>query len=83
MQYGLILVVKSCKMYSPNFPHGIMEQTLQKKTERNERNRTLKKEPIDHSQTIPKTKRSYQIGRNTGRDLRNLGSKKRNKLEEK
>ncbi|MDC0704799.1 MULTISPECIES: hypothetical protein [Priestia] len=35
------------------------------------------KEPIDHSQTIPKTKRSYQIGRNTGRDLRNLGSKKR------
>ncbi|MBU3569203.1 hypothetical protein IUJ58_25780 [Priestia aryabhattai] len=41
------------------------------------------KERIDHSQTIPKTKRSYQIGRNTGRDLRNLGSKKRNKLEEK
>jgi len=41
------------------------------------------KERIDHSQTIPKTKRSYQIGRNTGRDLRNLGSKKRNKLKEK
>ncbi|MBY0201306.1 hypothetical protein H7U05_29175 [Priestia megaterium] len=41
------------------------------------------KEPIDHSQTIHKTKRSYQIGRNTGRDLRNLGSKKRNKPEEK
>ncbi|WP_455931387.1 hypothetical protein [Priestia aryabhattai] len=41
------------------------------------------KERIDHSQTVHKTKRSYQIGRNTGRDLRNLGSKKRNKLEEK
>ncbi|MBN8253653.1 pLS20_p028 family conjugation system transmembrane protein [Priestia flexa] len=41
------------------------------------------KERIDNSQTIHKTKRSYQIGRNTGRDLRNLGSKKRNKLEEK
>ncbi|KRE07378.1 hypothetical protein ASE46_24740 [Bacillus sp. Root239] len=41
------------------------------------------KERIDHSQTIPKTKRSYQIGRNTGLDLRNLGSKKRNKPEEK
>ncbi|MBD8115036.1 pLS20_p028 family conjugation system transmembrane protein [Priestia megaterium] len=41
------------------------------------------KERIDHSQTIHKTKRSYQIGRNTGRDLRNLGSKKRNKPEEK
>ncbi|MEI2342408.1 hypothetical protein V8V71_27130, partial [Priestia megaterium] len=38
---------------------------------------------IDNSQTIHKTKRSYQIGRNTGRDLRNLGSKKRNKPEEK
>jgi hypothetical protein len=31
------------------------------------------KERIDNSQTIHKTKRSYQIGRNTGRDLRNLG----------
>ncbi len=41
------------------------------------------KERIDNSQTIHKTKRSYQIGRNTGRDLRNLGSKKRNKSEEK
>ncbi|MGO1102054.1 pLS20_p028 family conjugation system transmembrane protein (plasmid) [Priestia megaterium] len=41
------------------------------------------KERIDNSQTIHKTKRSYQIGRNTGRDLRNLGSKKRNKPEEK
>ncbi|MBE5101477.1 hypothetical protein IGH99_20175, partial [Bacillus aryabhattai] len=40
-------------------------------------------ERIDNSQTIHKTKRSYQIGRNTGRDLRNLGSKKRNKSEEK
>ncbi|WP_394530860.1 pLS20_p028 family conjugation system transmembrane protein [Priestia aryabhattai] len=38
---------------------------------------------IDNSQTIHKTKRSYQIGRNTGRDLRNLGSKKRNKPDEK
>ncbi|MDP9580242.1 UNVERIFIED_ORG: hypothetical protein J2X74_006134 [Bacillus sp. 1751] len=41
------------------------------------------KERIDNSQTIHKTKRSYQIGRNTGRDLRSLGSKKRNKPEEK
>ena len=41
------------------------------------------KERIDNSQTIHKTKRSYQIGRNTGQDLRNLGSKKRNKPEEK
>ncbi|MGG2085435.1 pLS20_p028 family conjugation system transmembrane protein [Priestia aryabhattai] len=41
------------------------------------------KERIDNSQTIHKTKRSYEIGRNTGRDLRNLGSKKRNKPEEK
>ncbi|PGX74029.1 pLS20_p028 family conjugation system transmembrane protein [Priestia megaterium] len=41
------------------------------------------KERIDNSQTLHKTKRSYQIGRNTGRDLRNLGSKKRNKPEEK
>ncbi|MGP0689706.1 pLS20_p028 family conjugation system transmembrane protein [Priestia aryabhattai] len=41
------------------------------------------KERIDNSQTIHKTKRSYQIGRNTGRDLRNLGSKKRNKPEGK
>ncbi|KRE07879.1 hypothetical protein ASE46_23880 [Bacillus sp. Root239] len=41
------------------------------------------RERIDNSQTIQKTKRSYQIGRNTGRDLRNLGSKKRNKPEEK
>ncbi|MED4253428.1 hypothetical protein P4689_12560 [Priestia megaterium] len=41
------------------------------------------KERIDHSQTIHKTKHSYQIGRNTGRDLRNLGSKKRNKPDEK
>ncbi|MFB2350333.1 pLS20_p028 family conjugation system transmembrane protein [Priestia megaterium] len=41
------------------------------------------KERIDNSQTIHKTKRSYQIGRNTGRDLRNLGSKKRNKPDEK
>ncbi|MDP9580591.1 UNVERIFIED_ORG: hypothetical protein J2X74_006523 [Bacillus sp. 1751] len=41
------------------------------------------KERIDNSQTLYKTKRSYQIGRNTGRDLRNLGSKKRNKPEEK
>lgn len=41
------------------------------------------KERIDHSQTIPKTKRSYPIGRNTGLDLRNLGSKKRNKPKEK
>src|SRR6478735_5686962 len=41
------------------------------------------KERIDNSQTIHKTKRSYQIGRNTGRDLRNPGSKKRNKSEEK
>ncbi|QLC90790.1 pLS20_p028 family conjugation system transmembrane protein [Priestia megaterium] len=41
------------------------------------------KERIDNSQTLHKTKRSYQIGRNTGRDLRNLASKKRNKPEEK
>ncbi|MGG1324945.1 pLS20_p028 family conjugation system transmembrane protein [Priestia megaterium] len=41
------------------------------------------RERIDNSQTLYKTKRSYQIGRNTGRDLRNLGSKKRNKPEEK
>ncbi|MEB4887720.1 pLS20_p028 family conjugation system transmembrane protein [Priestia megaterium] len=41
------------------------------------------KERIDNSQTIHKTKRSYQIGRNTGRDLQNLGSKKRNKSDEK
>ncbi|WP_416045861.1 pLS20_p028 family conjugation system transmembrane protein [Priestia megaterium] len=41
------------------------------------------KERIDNSQTIHKSKRSYQIGRNTGRDLRNLGSKKRNKPDEK
>ncbi|MEH6868412.1 hypothetical protein V7032_28070, partial [Priestia megaterium] len=41
------------------------------------------KERIDNSQTIHKTKRSYQIGRNTGRDLRNLGSKKQNKPDEK
>ncbi|MGF9741415.1 pLS20_p028 family conjugation system transmembrane protein [Priestia megaterium] len=41
------------------------------------------KERIDNSQTIHKTKRSYQIGRNTRRDLRNPGSKKRNKPEEK
>ena len=41
------------------------------------------KERIDNSQTIHKTKRSYQIGRNTGQDLRNLGSKKRNKPKEK
>ncbi|MBA9042696.1 hypothetical protein HNP21_005834 [Bacillus aryabhattai] len=41
------------------------------------------KERIDNSQTIHKTKRSYQIGRNTGRDLQNLGSKKRNKPDEK
>ncbi|MED5247530.1 pLS20_p028 family conjugation system transmembrane protein [Priestia sp. LL-8] len=41
------------------------------------------RERIDNSQTIHKTKRSYQIGRNTGRDLRNLGSKKRNKPDEK
>ncbi|PGX23305.1 hypothetical protein COE08_01115 [Priestia megaterium] len=41
------------------------------------------KERIDNSQTIHKTKRSYQIGRNTGRDLRNLGSKKQNKPKEK
>ncbi|MGG0566572.1 pLS20_p028 family conjugation system transmembrane protein [Priestia megaterium] len=41
------------------------------------------KERIDNSETIHKTKRSYQIGRNTGRDLRNLGSKKRNKPDEK
>ncbi|MED4797979.1 hypothetical protein P9683_24085, partial [Priestia megaterium] len=41
------------------------------------------KERIDNSQTLHKTKRSYQIGRNTGQDLRNLVSKKRNKTEEK
>jgi len=41
------------------------------------------KERIDNSQTLHKTKRSYQIGRNTGQDLRNLVSKKRNKPEEK
>src|SRR6478752_4489366 len=41
------------------------------------------KERIDNSHTIHKTKRSYQIGRNTGRDLRNLGSKKQNKPDEK
>ncbi|PGQ88048.1 pLS20_p028 family conjugation system transmembrane protein [Priestia megaterium] len=41
------------------------------------------KERIDNSQTIHKSKCSYQIGRNTGRDLRNLGSKKRNKPDEK
>ncbi|MBQ4870754.1 hypothetical protein IHQ11_30675 [Priestia megaterium] len=41
------------------------------------------RERIDKSQTLYKTKRSYQIGRNTGRDLRKLGSKKRNKPEEK
>ncbi|MEH7529905.1 pLS20_p028 family conjugation system transmembrane protein [Priestia megaterium] len=41
------------------------------------------KERIDNSQTLHKTKRSYQIGRNTGQDLRNLASKKRNKPGEK
>jgi hypothetical protein len=41
------------------------------------------KERIDNSQTLHKTKRSYQIGRNTGQDLRSLASKKRNKSEEK
>jgi len=41
------------------------------------------KKRIDNSQTLHKTKRSYQIGRNTGQDLRNLASKKRNKPEEK
>ncbi|MGE1115038.1 hypothetical protein ACQJ0K_25115 [Priestia megaterium] len=41
------------------------------------------KERIDNSQTLHKTKRSYQIGRNTGQDLRNLASKKRNKPKEK
>jgi hypothetical protein len=41
------------------------------------------KERIDNSQTLHKTKRSYQIGRNTGQDLRNLVSKKQNKPEEK
>ncbi|MCM3186447.1 pLS20_p028 family conjugation system transmembrane protein [Priestia megaterium] len=41
------------------------------------------RERINNSQTIHKTKRSYQIGQNTGRDLRSLGSKKRNKQDEK
>ncbi|MDD1515861.1 hypothetical protein [Priestia megaterium] len=41
------------------------------------------REHIDNSQTLYKTKRSSQIGRNIGRDLRKLESKKRNKPEEK
>jgi len=41
------------------------------------------KNRIESSPTLHKTKRSYQIGRNTGQDLRNLGSKKNKKLEEK
>ncbi|PGH72677.1 hypothetical protein CN890_10300, partial [Priestia megaterium] len=41
------------------------------------------KNRIENSPTLHKTKRSYQIGRNTGQDLRNLGSKKNKKLDEK
>jgi hypothetical protein len=41
------------------------------------------KNRIESSPTLHKTKRSYQIGRNTGQDLRNLGSKKNKKLDEK
>ncbi|WP_321998844.1 pLS20_p028 family conjugation system transmembrane protein [Priestia megaterium] len=41
------------------------------------------RERIDNSQTLHKTKRSYQIGRNTGQDLRKLVSKIQKKSEEK
>ncbi|MGG3182400.1 pLS20_p028 family conjugation system transmembrane protein [Priestia megaterium] len=41
------------------------------------------KNRIESSPTLHKTKRSYQIGRNTGQDLRKLVSKKQKKLEEK
>jgi hypothetical protein len=41
------------------------------------------KNRIESSPTLHKTKRSYQIGRNTGQDLRKLVSKKQKKVEEK
>jgi hypothetical protein len=41
------------------------------------------KNRIESSPTLHKTKRSYQIGRNTGQDLRKLVSKKQKKSEEK
>ncbi|NGY80244.1 hypothetical protein F6Y02_38940 (plasmid) [Bacillus megaterium] len=41
------------------------------------------KNRIESSPTLHKTKRSYQIGRNTGQDLRKLVSKKQKKLDEK
>ncbi|MFE7083443.1 hypothetical protein, partial [Priestia megaterium] len=41
------------------------------------------KNRIESSPTLHKTKRSYQIGRNTGQDLRKLVSKKQKKVDEK
>ncbi|MGW9102773.1 pLS20_p028 family conjugation system transmembrane protein [Priestia megaterium] len=41
------------------------------------------KNRIESSPTLHKTKRSYQIGLNTGQDLRKLVSKKQKKLDEK
>ncbi|MFP7159169.1 hypothetical protein SFC34_25260 [Priestia aryabhattai] len=41
------------------------------------------KNRIERSPTLHKTKRSYQIGRNTGQDLRKIVSKKQKKLDEK
>ncbi|MBY0029858.1 hypothetical protein H7K20_22505 [Priestia aryabhattai] len=41
------------------------------------------KNRIESSPTLHKTKRSYQIGRNTGQDLRKLVTKKQKKLDEK
>jgi hypothetical protein len=41
------------------------------------------KNRIESSPTLHKTKRSYQIGHNTGQDLRKLVSKKQKKLDEK
>ncbi|MGG4382638.1 pLS20_p028 family conjugation system transmembrane protein [Priestia megaterium] len=41
------------------------------------------KNRIESSPTLHKTKRSYQIGRNTGQDLRKLVSKEQKKVDEK
>ncbi|MEJ9312565.1 hypothetical protein P4655_14505 [Priestia megaterium] len=41
------------------------------------------KNRIESSPTLHKTKHSYQIGRNTGQDLRKLVSKKQKKVDEK
>ncbi|MCA4157844.1 hypothetical protein, partial [Priestia megaterium] len=41
------------------------------------------KNRIESSPTLHKTTRSYQIGRNTGQDLRKLVSKKQKKVDEK